>query len=154
MGRPLEVLAPGQVKGAVEVGRGPQVAFVAIVADTVVPSRVLPADGLGLVGGGVVANDDLEIGEGLGQQGIQGLAQILFAVIHRQTDTHPGRTIKHGISFSLSRRFSQEGPEVVNGGPQAGIEVHPGLPAQELPGLGNVGFAPHRIVLGQFPEHD
>ena len=88
VGGPPEVLATRQMKGPVEVPGGTDVARVAVVADSGIGSGVAQHNLLGLVIGGVIADDDLEVREGLRDQGGQGLVEEAGAVAHRQADGH------------------------------------------------------------------
>jgi hypothetical protein len=84
---PFEVLAGRQLGGPVEVAAGADVAGVAMIADAPVPGGVAPADVAGGVGGGVVADDQLEVGERLDEERFDGVAQVASTVEDGKTDT-------------------------------------------------------------------
>lgn len=107
MGGPLEVLAGGKLDADVEVAARAEVALVAVIPDAGIVVGVVPADGAGGVGGGVVAQDELEIAERLGEQRVDGLPQIAFAVEDRQADADPRQwSSRGGVGPSPAERVS------------------------------------------------
>ena len=87
--RPLEQLGAGLVERPVVVRGGADVDRLPEVADPRVLGQVLPADLLRAVGRGVVGDDQVEVAVALPQQGVQGLREVLLAVVDRKADTQP-----------------------------------------------------------------
>lgn len=102
---PSEVRRPRLVEEEVEVPRSTHVGGVAHISDAVVASCELTADRLGVVGGGIVGDHQLEIGERLCEQRVEGVAEVVAAVPHGQPDTDPRRSHRPGgYRFSRLRR--------------------------------------------------
>jgi hypothetical protein len=72
---PLEQRRARQFERAVEIGDGAEVGVVPDVTDATVAAGVLKADLRGAVGRRVVADDDLEVAEGLRQEMVYRLRQ-------------------------------------------------------------------------------
>src|SRR5262245_38029890 len=89
--RPLEQFAARLLEHEVVVRGEADVARLADVADPGVLLAVATADIGGAVGRGVVRDDQLEILVALAEQGIEGLADVVLAVVHREPDAHRGR---------------------------------------------------------------
>jgi hypothetical protein len=89
--RPLEQLTPRLLGDEVVVGGKPDVPRLAEIAHPGILLLVATADVPGAIGRGVIRNDQLEISEGLAKQGLDRLADVLLAVVHRKADGEPGR---------------------------------------------------------------
>jgi hypothetical protein len=61
---------------------------IAVIVNTPIPGQILPADLLGGIRGGIIADFDFKMAVILGQESFQGLGEKFFAVINRQADTH------------------------------------------------------------------
>ena len=99
---PLEVLPPRQGHQQVVVGAGADVDGLPHVADARVPLGVRTADLLGAVARGVVADDQLVVGVGLGQQRVQRLGEVLLAVVDGQADGERGGPAAGGVGARVS----------------------------------------------------
>jgi hypothetical protein len=104
VGQVGDQLAAGLVQAAVPVADHAQIGLVAQVADARVgePGHHLRR----LVGRGVVADQQLEVGERLAQAARDRLAQVAGAVARGQRDRDPGRA--HAAA-SVSKRFGSAG---------------------------------------------
>jgi hypothetical protein len=101
---PLEVLAARGAEAAVVVFRRPEVPRAAGVADARVACGVLAADVFGGVGRRVVADDQLEVAEGLPEQRVDRLADEPRAVAHRHANAGAWRPLAvHKFLRALSR---------------------------------------------------
>ena len=76
VGHPLEELAPALLDHEVVIEGGTAVLAVMDVPHAGINRLVLPGDLAGPIGRAVVGDDQLEVGEGLRQQGIQRLANV------------------------------------------------------------------------------
>ncbi len=90
MGRPLEQLPPGLLEDEVVVRGEADVPRLPDIADPGVLLPVAAADVGGAVGRGVVRDDQLEILVALAKQGIEGLGEVVLAVVNRKPDAQPG----------------------------------------------------------------
>jgi hypothetical protein len=79
--RPFEVAAARLLKDEVEIPRGPEIAFLPIVANASVPRGIRLAERWRRVGRCVVRDDQLEIGEGLRQDRFNRLGEVELAVV-------------------------------------------------------------------------
>jgi hypothetical protein len=86
VGVPHEQRRARELHHRVDVARGPQVRLLPHVTDPRIARRILEADRGRPVGGGVVRDDELEVGERLGQEPVQGQAQVPLAVVDRHPD--------------------------------------------------------------------
>ncbi len=84
--RPAEVARARQREREVVVPRHPEVGRVPVVADPRIPARVLLADLGGRVGRRVVAHDDHEVAERLGEQAVEGVADVALPVVDGEAD--------------------------------------------------------------------
>src|SRR5690606_19115064 len=96
---------PGQLEGEGEVAGRADVLRVPVVADPWVGRRVPAGDLAGGVGGGVVDDDQLEVGEVLVEDRPDGPLQVRLAVEHRQADADRGRA--PGRAGAPTLRFDQ-----------------------------------------------
>jgi hypothetical protein len=98
MRRPFEVAAAGAVEAIVVVRPGTEVARLAVIGQARVARRMRAADLLRRIGRGVVADDQLEVGEVLAEDGADGGVEVALAVEHRQADAHGrgGGVLGHG----------------------------------------------------------
>src|SRR5207253_7290134 len=107
--RELVVVARGQVKHPIEVPRRPDVRLVPKVTDTAVPAHIRAAQFLGVVGRGVVRDDQLEVREGLAEDGFDRLREKALAIVdwHTYADARPS----HGFpAMATGRPFHSSAP--------------------------------------------
>ncbi len=86
MGVPLKEFAAGEIEGVGEVPSDAAIFGFAVIANARIAGSVGLADFLSAVGGRIVGNDELEVGERLREQRIDGGGQVLLAVVDRQAD--------------------------------------------------------------------
>ena len=84
----MEQRRAAQLEDPVEVRRLANVAVVADIADAGVLRLIVAADVRRPIGRGIVGDDDLEIGQALGEQGIQRFRQILLAIVRGNSNRH------------------------------------------------------------------
>ena len=87
VGGPPEVRSARSSEDEVEVSWTTDISVVPHIPDSIVAYGVLATDRLGTVGGGVVADDQLEIRERLREQRIESFAEVFVAVANGQSDT-------------------------------------------------------------------
>ena len=90
MTAPLEVLALGALEDVTKIPGGSAVFRLPQVPDPAVTTSVFLANGLRVVGRGVVRNDENEIAECLGEQRFESVSKITAAVVNRKSDREPG----------------------------------------------------------------
>ena len=89
---PTNKFTAGQLADPVEVLDLADIFFVADIAHTCVALTVSQHEIPGSVGGGIVANNDLEVFKVLSQQGIHGPAKKALRVTYRDGETYPRMT--------------------------------------------------------------
>jgi hypothetical protein len=85
VGRPLEILAPGQFKGEIEVSCRPYVFYVPVIADPLIKLCIVFTKLFGIVCGCVVTNNDFKICIRLVQQRLNGLREISLTIVDRES---------------------------------------------------------------------
>ena len=93
VGQPFEQLAARLVEGAREVARGPKVALVAQVANPRIAGGEIACDRFRTIGRGIVADDQLEVGEALRQRRADRVLKEVLPVVDRQPDAHSRKCV-------------------------------------------------------------
>ena len=88
MGSILEIFASGQIQHTPAIPRHSYIAFIAVIADARLATRVFTTNLLGFVMGIIVTNNDSEIGKRLGQETVERLADELLPVVNGDADAH------------------------------------------------------------------
>ena len=99
IGLPVKVVMRGpfeqrrlrQLKDPVEIGHCPEIVLMAHIAYARIAPHIIVANLLRAVGGGVVADDDLEVAEALRQEALHSLREKHLAVVDGQANRKPGR---------------------------------------------------------------
>ena len=94
-GLPAEIFATAQLEAVVEILRGSEWRAVPDISDAQIFRGVFARDGLGGVGGCIVADEKLEIAECLSEDLIEAGAQMFLAISNGDTDTDSGRLPSH-----------------------------------------------------------
>ena len=90
VGCPLEELAAGLLDHEVVIERRAAVLRVMDVPHAGINRCIMPGDLTRPIGGAVIGDDQLEVGEGLRQEGVQGCREETLAVVNRQAKREAG----------------------------------------------------------------
>src|SRR6188508_55107 len=107
-GSPFEIRTARQLKHLVPVPHQTAIDALSHIANAGILRRILLADRLGGIAGGVVGNNQLEVAEALREQGVDRLREPACSVIDRQPDTYLGRIMALRIRHRESSRW--QGP--------------------------------------------